>query len=169
LRSVRTSSRRFGKGSRKSLASKLSDSTHSSFRHGPSLRGSWRYSINRPSRHKLCTPTRLAGSFSPPRAFPWLKVGFGLKTKRAGQPEWPSSIGASSNTTGPGQSALGRRVRMPNFTAFTAWMLAHPGSNDWLEVIAVVGDTPNRGLSERPGPALYVELVPHFRGVSPIE
>jgi ABC-type antimicrobial peptide transport system permease subunit len=45
---------------------------------------------------------------------------------------------------------------MPNFTAFTAWMLAHPGSNDWLEVIAVVGDTPNRGLSERPGPALYV-------------
>ncbi len=55
-----------------------------------------------------------------------------------------------------GQSALGRRVRMPNFTAFTAWMLAHPGSNDWLEVIGVVGDTPNRGLSERPGPALYV-------------
>lgn len=55
-----------------------------------------------------------------------------------------------------GQSAIGRRVRMPNFTAFTAWMLANPGSNDWLEVIGVVGDTPNRGLSERAGPALYV-------------
>lgn len=56
----------------------------------------------------------------------------------------------------PGQSALGRRVRMPDFTAFTAWMLAHPRSDDWLEVIGVVGDTPNRGLSEPPGPALYV-------------
>jgi ABC-type antimicrobial peptide transport system permease subunit len=45
---------------------------------------------------------------------------------------------------------------MPDFNAFTAWMLAHPRSNDWLEVIGVVGDTPNRGLGEPPRPAVYV-------------
>jgi predicted permease len=55
-----------------------------------------------------------------------------------------------------GQSALGRRVRMPDFKAVTKWMLAHPGSDDWLEVIGVVGDTPNHGLSEKPRPAIYV-------------
>ena len=56
----------------------------------------------------------------------------------------------------PGQSAVGRRVRMPDFTAFTVWMLARPQSSDWLEVTGVVGDTPNRGLAEPPGSAVYV-------------
>lgn len=56
----------------------------------------------------------------------------------------------------PGHSGIGKRVRLPNYTAFTAWMLARPGSNDWLEVIGVAADTPNRGLSEPANPAIYV-------------
>jgi predicted permease len=56
----------------------------------------------------------------------------------------------------PNRSAIGHKIRLPDFTAFTTWMLAHPGSNDWLEVVGVVGDTPNDGLSRPVGAAVYV-------------
>lgn len=56
----------------------------------------------------------------------------------------------------PAGDALGCRIRLPDFTAFTAWMLAHPGSNDWLQVLGVVGDTPNDGLSRPAVPAVYL-------------
>lgn len=56
----------------------------------------------------------------------------------------------------PGGSPIGHRMRMPDFTAFTSWMLAHPGTNGWLEIIGVVGNTPNHGLSEPANPAVYV-------------
>jgi len=56
----------------------------------------------------------------------------------------------------PGRDAIGQRIRLPNFTAFTSWMLAAKGSNDWLEIVGVVGDTPNRGLREPVAPAVYL-------------
>jgi predicted permease len=56
----------------------------------------------------------------------------------------------------PGLDAIGQRVRLPGFTAFTAWILASKGSNDWLEIVGVAGDTPNRGLREPVAPAMYV-------------
>jgi predicted permease len=56
----------------------------------------------------------------------------------------------------PEGKILGRRIRLPDFTAFTSWMLAHPSSHDWLLIEGVIGDTPNEGLSKPPAPAVYV-------------
>jgi predicted permease len=57
---------------------------------------------------------------------------------------------------GRGNNLVGQRIRLPDFTAFTSWMLAHPNSNEWLSIIGIVGDTPNEGLSNPVSPAVYV-------------
>lgn len=57
----------------------------------------------------------------------------------------------------PDESAIGRRVRMPEYIRSTTyWRLPAPGSDGWFEIIGVVGDTPNVGLHERPAPSIYV-------------
>jgi len=56
----------------------------------------------------------------------------------------------------PGRDPIGQKVRLPGFTAFTSWILAAKGSNDWLEVVGVAGGTPDRGLREPVAPAVYV-------------
>ena len=56
----------------------------------------------------------------------------------------------------PNSDPIGKRIRLPEFKAFTAWILAANGSNDWMEIIGVVGDTPNRGLREPVAPGAYV-------------
>lgn len=56
----------------------------------------------------------------------------------------------------PGGDAIGARIRLPEFTAFTAWIVAATDSNGWLEIIGVVGNTPNRGLREPVAPMAYV-------------
>jgi predicted permease len=57
----------------------------------------------------------------------------------------------------PDESAIGRRVRMPEYIkSSTYFRLAAPGSDGWFEIIGVVGDTPNVGLHEPPAPSIYV-------------
>lgn len=57
----------------------------------------------------------------------------------------------------PGESAIGQRVRMPEYVRSTSyWRLPAPGSDGWFEIIGVVGDTPNVGLHARPAPSIYV-------------
>ena len=57
----------------------------------------------------------------------------------------------------PDQSAIGRRVWMPDYLKSpTYFRLAAPGSDGWFEIIGVVGDTPNVGLHEPPAPSIYV-------------
>ena len=57
----------------------------------------------------------------------------------------------------PDESAIGRRVRMPEYIKSTTYFrLAAPGSDGWFEIIGVVGDTPNVGLHEPPAPSIYV-------------
>ncbi|HTH00062.1 MAG TPA: ABC transporter permease, partial [Vicinamibacterales bacterium] len=57
----------------------------------------------------------------------------------------------------PDESAIGRRVRMPEYVKSpTYFRLAAPGSDGWFEIIGVVGDTPNVGLHQPPAPSIYV-------------
>ena len=57
----------------------------------------------------------------------------------------------------PDESAIGRRVRMPDYVKPpNLFRLAAPGSDGWFEIIGVVGDTPNVGLHEPPAPSIYV-------------
>jgi len=57
----------------------------------------------------------------------------------------------------PDESAIGQRVRMPEYIqSATYFRLAAPGSDGWFEIIGVVGDTPNVGLHEPPAPSIYV-------------
>jgi predicted permease len=57
----------------------------------------------------------------------------------------------------PDESAIGRRVRMPDYVKPpNPFRLAAPGSDGWFEIIGVVGDTPNVGLHEPPAPSIYV-------------
>ena len=57
----------------------------------------------------------------------------------------------------PGESTLGRRVRMPDYVKPpNPFRLAAPGSDGWFEIVGVVGDTPNVGLHEPPAPSIYV-------------
>src|SRR5882672_11418722 len=55
------------------------------------------------------------------------------------------------------ESAIGRRVRMPEYMKSPSYFrLPAPGSDGWFEIIGVVGDTPNVGLHEPPAPSIYV-------------
>jgi putative ABC transport system permease protein len=57
----------------------------------------------------------------------------------------------------PDESAIGRRVRIPEYIkSSTYFRLPAPGSDGWFEIIGVVGDTPNVGLHEAPAPSIYV-------------
>src|SRR5213593_1507434 len=57
----------------------------------------------------------------------------------------------------PDESAIGRRVRIPEYIKSpTYFRLAAPGSDGWFEIIGVVGDTPNVGLHEPPARSIYV-------------
>jgi predicted permease len=57
----------------------------------------------------------------------------------------------------PDESAIGRRVRMPDYVKPpNPFRLAAPGSDGWFEIVGVVGDTPNVGLHDPPAPSIYV-------------
>lgn len=57
----------------------------------------------------------------------------------------------------PDGSAIGQRVRMPDYVEPpNPYRLAAPGSDGWFEIIGVVGDTPNVGLHAPPAPSIYV-------------
>jgi predicted permease len=56
----------------------------------------------------------------------------------------------------PSSDPIGQKIRLPEFQAFTSWIVAAKDSNGWLEVIGVAGNTPNRGLREPVAPAAYV-------------
>src|SRR5262249_5382683 len=55
----------------------------------------------------------------------------------------------------PGGNAIGQKVRFPGFRA-GSFEVGVPASSDWLEVIGVSGDVPNRGLNQPPQPAAFV-------------
>jgi hypothetical protein len=57
----------------------------------------------------------------------------------------------------PDVSPIGQRVCVPELAKSTSqFVLAAPGSDGWVEVVGVAGDTPNVGLRESPAPAMYI-------------
>ena len=57
----------------------------------------------------------------------------------------------------PDDTAIGRRVRMPDYVKPpNPYRLAAPGSDGWFEIVGIVGDTPNVGLHDPPAPSIYV-------------
>ncbi len=78
-------------------------------------------------------------------------------SESAGTPHVAVVNQAMARELWPDESAIGRRVRMPEYIKSpTYFRLAAPGSDGWFEIIGVVGDTPNVGLHEPPAPSIYV-------------
>lgn len=65
----------------------------------------------------------------------------------------------------PAGDALGHQVRMPKMKTDPRITLAIPESNEWFEIVGVVGDARNDGLDKPVGPAIflpYTVLMPPF-------
>ncbi len=56
----------------------------------------------------------------------------------------------------PKGDAIGQMVRLDALRSRTSWVLAAPGNDGWVQVVGVVGDTPNNGLRDLVSPAAYV-------------
>jgi predicted permease len=54
------------------------------------------------------------------------------------------------------KDAIGRMIHVDALGSQTTWALAAPGNDGWVQVLGVVGDTPNNGLSDPVSPAIYV-------------
>jgi predicted permease len=55
----------------------------------------------------------------------------------------------------PNSDAIGQVVRIPNLTAKNAWVFNAPGNDGRVEIIGVVGNVPNAGLSGHVLPSVY--------------
>jgi len=56
----------------------------------------------------------------------------------------------------PNADPIGHMIHLDELKSRTAWMLAAPGNDGWVQVVGVVADTPNNGLREPVSPAVYV-------------
>ncbi len=56
----------------------------------------------------------------------------------------------------PNRDAIGKMIHLDALGARTTWTLAAPGNDGWVQVVGVVGDTPNNGLRDPVSPAVYV-------------
>jgi predicted permease len=59
----------------------------------------------------------------------------------------------------PHVNAIGQRIRLRQMTAHESWQVAAPQSDDPLEIIGIVGDTPNRGLHGQSWLTVYVPMT----------
>ncbi len=56
----------------------------------------------------------------------------------------------------PKGDAIGQMVHLDALRPRTAWVLAAPGNDGWVQVVGVAGDTPNNGVRDLVSPAVYV-------------
>ena len=100
---------------------------------------------------------RISGHYFATMKIPLVQGRVWSDSDGAGTPHVAVINQAMARERWPGESPIGRRVRMPDFiTSPTPFWLAAPGSDGWFEIIGVVGDTPNVGLHEPPAPSIYV-------------
>ncbi len=56
----------------------------------------------------------------------------------------------------PKGNVIGQMVHVDKLKSHTKWTLTAPGNDGWIQVVGVVGDTPNNGLRDPVSPAIYV-------------
>jgi predicted permease len=100
---------------------------------------------------------RVSGHYFATMRIPLVQGRVWSDAEGAGTPHVAVVNRAMARERWPGESPIGRRVRMPDFvTPPNAFWRAAPGSDGWFEIIGVAGDTPNAGLHEPPAPSIYV-------------
>jgi predicted permease len=100
---------------------------------------------------------RISGDYFATMRIPLVRGRVWSDSESAGTPHVAVVNQAMDRALWPDESAIGRRVRLPEYIESSAYFkLAAPGSDGWFEIIGVVGDTPNVGLHEPPAPSIYV-------------
>jgi hypothetical protein len=100
---------------------------------------------------------RISGDYFATMKIPLVRGRVWSDSESAGTPHVAVVNQTMARALWPDESAIGRRVRMPEYIESSAYFkLAAPGSDGWFEIIGVVGDTPNIGLHESPAPSIYV-------------
>ena len=100
---------------------------------------------------------RISGHYFATMNIPLIRGRVWSDSESAGTPHVAVVNQTMARELWPDESAIGRRVRMPEYIKSpTYFRLAAPGSDGWFEIIGVVGDTPNVGLHEAPAPSIYV-------------
>ena len=100
---------------------------------------------------------RISAHYFVPMKIPLIRGRVWSDSESAGTPHVAVVNQTMARELWPDESALGRRVRMPEYLKSpTYFRLAAPGSDGWFEIVGVVGDTPNVGLHEPPAPSIYV-------------
>jgi predicted permease len=100
---------------------------------------------------------RISGNYFATMRIPLVQGRVWSDAEGAGTPHVAVVNQAMARERWPGESPIGRRVRMPDFiTPPNAFWRAAPGSDGWFEIIGVAGDTPNVGLHDPPAPSIYV-------------
>jgi predicted permease len=100
---------------------------------------------------------RISGRYFATMRIPLVRGRVWSDSEGAGTPHVAVINQAMARARWPDESAIGRRVRIPDYIKSpTYFRLAAPGSDGWFEIIGVVGDTPNVGLHEPPAPSIYV-------------
>jgi predicted permease len=100
---------------------------------------------------------RISGHYFATMKIPLIQGRVWSDSESAGTPHVAIVNQTMAREYWPDESAIGRRVRIPEYIKSpTYFRLAAPGSDGWFEIIGVVGDTPNVGLHEPPAPSIYV-------------
>jgi predicted permease len=100
---------------------------------------------------------RISGNYFATMKIPLIQGRVWSDSESGGTPHVAVVNQTMARALWPDESAIGRRVLMPEYIRSGAYFrLAAPGSDGWFEIIGVVGDTPNVGLHEPPAPSIYV-------------
>jgi predicted permease len=100
---------------------------------------------------------RISGHYFATMKIPLIRGRVWSDSESAGAPHVAVVNQTMARELWPDESAIGRRVRMPEYVKSPRYFrLPAPGSDGWFEIIGVVGDTPNVGLHDPPAPSIYV-------------